>query len=96
VQTTPGPGVMRRATTTALALLAGMLAGSLAFEADAFAQPAPVSSDWKTLRTPHLTGVGAASAGDLQRLGRDRASAARPPMSSTRTISGLPTLSTSC
>ena len=68
MQTTPGRGVIRRATTAALAV---SLAGSLAVAAGAVAQPALVSSDWKTLQTPHLTVVGDASAGDLQRLGRD-------------------------
>ena len=62
------PGVIGRATTLALAV---SLAVSLAVGAGAVAQPTPVSSDWKTLRTPHLTVVGDASAGELQRLGRD-------------------------
>ena len=62
------PGVIRSSTTVALAV---SLAVSLAVAAGAVAQPAPVSSDWKTLRTPHLTVVGDASAGELQRLGRD-------------------------
>lgn len=66
MQTTPG--VIRRAITAALAV---SLAASLALGPGAAAQPAPLSSEWKTLRTPHLTVVGDASAGDLQRVGRD-------------------------
>ena len=64
MQTTPGPAVIRRVTAVALAV-------SVAVAAGAAAQPAPASSGWKTLRTPHLTVVGDASAGELQRLGRD-------------------------
>ena len=75
MQTTPGPGVIRRATTAALAI---SLAGSLAVATDAVAQaPAPaaatpaapvMSRDWKRLRTPSLTVVGNAGAGELRRV----------------------------
>jgi tetratricopeptide (TPR) repeat protein len=72
VQTAPGRGVISHPATTALAVSVSLsLAFGLALGAGAAAQPAPVSRDWKTLRTPHLTVVGDASAGDLQRLGRD-------------------------
>jgi tetratricopeptide (TPR) repeat protein len=76
VQTTPGPGVIRRVTFAAVAV-------SLAVVASAAAQPAvptpPASSaatpaapvmsrDWKRLRTPNLTVVGNAGAGELRRV----------------------------